>query len=98
VTIQKSIAKSFVEYFLTQFLRDLTKIRNETFKLSTIRHAFEKSEMWSINLKTCIKQLKIFSSDFDSQLSLLCHIDSQDLADIEHKLNQWESKIKRFMQ
>jgi hypothetical protein len=55
VTIQKTIAKSFVKYSLTQFLRDLTKIRNETFKSSTIRHAFEKSEMWSINSKTCIK-------------------------------------------
>jgi hypothetical protein len=45
VAIQKAIAESFVEYSLTQFLRDLTKIRNETFKSSTIRHAFEKSEM-----------------------------------------------------
>jgi hypothetical protein len=41
--IKKFIAKSFVEYSLTWFLSDFTKIRNNIFKSIIIRHVFEKS-------------------------------------------------------
>jgi hypothetical protein len=53
--IQNVVVTSFVKYSIEQFLNDLTKIRNNTFKASTIRHVFEKSEMWSISEKQCIK-------------------------------------------
>jgi hypothetical protein len=43
--IQDAVVTSFVKYSLGQFLNDLTKIRNNTFKASIIRHAFEKSGM-----------------------------------------------------
>ena len=63
-TIQKTVAKSFVEYSLNQFLKNLTKIRFNIFKLFTIRHFFQNSKMWSVNAKRCIEQLKIFSFEF----------------------------------
>jgi hypothetical protein len=38
--IRDFIFSTFVEYSLTQFLKNLIKIRNQTFKASTIRFAF----------------------------------------------------------
>ena len=63
VAIQEAIFESFIEYSLMQFLKDLTKIRNNTFKASTIQNAFEKSGMWPVNSKVCIKQLKTFNPE-----------------------------------
>ncbi|MCJ1465375.1 hypothetical protein MMC07_003993 [Pseudocyphellaria aurata] len=50
-----------IEYKLTHFLGDLTKIRDNTFKKTTIRHAFEKSSMWPMDLDRFVKQPKTFS-------------------------------------
>ncbi len=49
VAIQEAIVSSFVEYSLEQFLGDLIKIRNNVFKRSTIRHAFETPGMWPVD-------------------------------------------------
>lgn len=48
IVIQKTISKSFVKYSLNQFLKDLAKIQINTFKASTIWHAFEiqKCNQW----------------------------------------------------
>jgi hypothetical protein len=78
-----------VKYSIGQFLNDLTKIRNNTFKASIIRHAFEKSGMWPISEKQCIKQLKHFNKYVETTatkftLSLLRQI--RDLTDIQHEL------------
>jgi hypothetical protein len=42
--IMKIVSQSFIKY-LTHFLNDLIKIRNNTFKKNSIRHAFEKTDM-----------------------------------------------------
>jgi hypothetical protein len=81
--IQNAVVTSFVKYSIEQFLNDLTKIKNNTFKSSIIRHVFEKSEMWSVNEKQCIKQLKHFNKHVKTTkltLSLLRQI--RDLTDI----------------
>jgi hypothetical protein len=62
--IQNAVVTSFVKYSIGQFLNDLTKIRNNTFKSSIIRHVFEKFGMWSVNEKQCIKQLKHFVESY----------------------------------
>jgi hypothetical protein len=89
-----------VEYSIEQFLNDLTKIRNHTFKASTIRHAFEKSGMWSISEKQCIKQLKHFNKHVETtKLTLSLLRQTRDLTDIQHELkNQWDLKIVDNMQ
>ncbi len=98
--IQDAVVTSFVKYSIEQFLHDLTKIRNHTFKSSTIWHAFEKFQMWSVNEKQCIKQLKHFNKHVETTkltLSLLRQI--RDLIDIQHGLkNQWNLKIADNMQ
>jgi hypothetical protein len=70
IAIQEAVASTFVEYSVKQFLNDLNKIRNNTFKESSIKHAFEKSEMWPINERQCIKQLKLFNSKHSKSSSL----------------------------
>jgi hypothetical protein len=98
--IQNAVFTSFVKYSIEQFLNDLTKIKNNTFKASTIEHVFEKFEMWSINEKQCIKQLKHFNKHVETTkltLSLLRQI--HDLTDIQCELkNQWDLKIANNMQ
>jgi hypothetical protein len=98
--IQNVVVSSFVKYSIEQFLNDLTKIRNNTFKASIIRHVFEKSEIWSISEKQCIKQLKHFNEHVETTkltLSLLRQI--RDLTDIQHELkNHWDFKIADNMQ
>ncbi len=98
--IQNAVITSFVEYSIEQFLNDLTKIRNNTFKASIIRHVFEKSEMWSISEKQCIKQLKHFNKHVETtKLTLSLLRQTHDLIDIQHELkNQWDFKIADNMQ
>jgi hypothetical protein len=88
--IQDAVATSFVEYSLGQFLNDLTKIRNNTFKASIIRHAFEKSGMWPVDQKQCIKQLKRFNKQSEPTLPTLSLLrQTRDLTDIQHRLENY---------
>ncbi len=98
--IQNAVVTSFVKYSVRQFLNDLTKIKNNTFKASIIRHVFEKFEMWSISEKQCIKQLKHFNKHVETtKLTLSLLRQTHDLIDIQHELkNQWDLKIADNMQ
>jgi hypothetical protein len=69
--IQNAVVTSFVKYSIEQFLHDLTKIKNHTFKSSIIRHVFEKSEMWLVSEKQCIKQLKHFNKHVETTTTKL---------------------------
>ena len=59
--IKESLASLDIEYTLCSFLRDLTRIREKTFKKRTIKHAFQKSGMYPIDIQQCLKQLKTFN-------------------------------------
>ena len=108
VAIQEAIAESFIEYAIPQFLKDLIEIRNRTFKPSTIRHAFQKSGMWPVNAKSCIKQLKTYNPDSSEQIKpsendnlplLPRRILPQTPADVEYALvEEWGPKIQQNMQ
>ncbi len=99
-TIKEAIAESFVEYSLTRFLSDLTKIRNNTFKSTTIRHAFENCGMWPVNADVCIKLLKKFNNSAKTKeptLPLLRQID--EVAEMGQALrHHWGPKIARNTQ
>jgi hypothetical protein len=98
--IQNVVVTSFVKYSIEQFLNDLTKIKNNTFKALIIRHVFEKFEMWSVNEKQCIKQLKHFNKHVETtKLTLSLLRLTRDLIDIQHELkNHWDFKIADNMQ
>ncbi len=98
--IRKVIAMSFVEYSINQFLRDLNKIRKNACKVTNILHAFEKFDMWSINVKRCVKLFKKYHFDssqmIESKLSLLRQMTS--LTAMKTSFDQWNEKIQKFMQ
>jgi hypothetical protein len=103
VIIKEVIAKSFVEYSLIQFLSDLIKIKNNTFKSIIIRHVFENCDMWSINADSCIKLMKKYNrnSSFINEftLSLLRHDNRLDeIIEMRQDFQRWDLKIARNTQ
>ena len=62
MAIKNAFAEFNLKYPLARFCQDLNKIRNNTFKASTIRSAFKKSGMWPIDASVCIDQLKKFKT------------------------------------
>ena len=98
--IQKTVAEPFVNYSLNQFLKNFTKIWLNIFKFFTIRHVFQNSDMWSVNAKRCIEQLKNFSSEFfKKKISLFSylfhHFHFQQIVDVNYELQKWSAKIQR---
>lgn len=59
--IKEAVANLDVEYCIRSFLRDLGFVRDNTFKKTTIRHAFEKSGIWPIDAQKALAQIKTFS-------------------------------------
>ncbi len=76
------------------------KTEMSMFKASFIRHVFEKFDMWWINEKQCIKQLKHFNKHVETtKLTLSLLRQTHDLINIQHELkNQWDFKIANNMQ
>jgi hypothetical protein len=50
-----------IDYNVASFFRDLTEIRENTFKKGTIQGAFREARMWPINSKEAIKKMKIYA-------------------------------------
>jgi DDE superfamily endonuclease len=104
IAIQDAIAEFSVEYTLRRFLGDLTKIRENTFKRTTIQHAFEKSGMWPPNTTNCLTQLKTFNPDLrkkksspedEPTLPILPRINPTTPIDVEVGLQEWQRKIQK---
>ena len=56
-----------VTYDLPLFMRDLTKIRDQTFKESTITSAFRKAGIWPISCNTALEKLHTYSQPTPTQ-------------------------------
>jgi hypothetical protein len=61
IKLNEAIAQLDVEYHLKSFLRDLSWVREQTFKKETIMSAFRKSGMYPPSPTECIKLLKSFT-------------------------------------
>jgi hypothetical protein len=98
--IVKAVSQSFIEYSLSHFLNDLTKIRNNTFKKDTIRGAFAQSGMWPFDPEKCIGLFHKFNPKAsEPRLPLLRQNQGQELAQMTNALeNHWGPKIARNMQ
>ena len=98
MAIQDAIAEFNVEYTVTRFCQDLTKIRDNTFKKSTIQSAFEKSGIWPINEKKCTEQLKKFvpsqNENNSSSFPTLPRVQPKTVDDVERGLLEWLPKIR----
>jgi hypothetical protein len=97
VAIKDALASLDVEYRLRSFLRDLSSIREQTFKKRTIRHAFKKSGMYPPNSAECLKQLKTFNPPKEkkdkSTLPTLPRTPTKPM-EVEIQLtSKWEQKL-----
>jgi hypothetical protein len=61
IKVNEAIAQLDVEYHLKSFLRDLSWVREQTFKKETIKSAFRKSGMYPPSPAECIKLFKSFT-------------------------------------
>jgi hypothetical protein len=50
-----------LEYSLRSFMRDLSQIREQTFKESTIIHAFQKAGIWPVSYSIALIKLRTYS-------------------------------------
>jgi hypothetical protein len=60
VKVNEAIAQLDVQYHLKSFLKDLSWVREQSFKKETIKSAFRKSGMYPPSPTECIKLLKSF--------------------------------------
>ena len=58
VAINEALARLEYEYGLRSFLRDLPRVRKNTFKKKSIRHAFVAEGMYPVNCDQALKNLK----------------------------------------
>ena len=106
VAIQEAISEFDISYSISRFCHDLTKIRDSTFKKSTIKSAFQKSGMWPIDSTKCIAQLKKFVPQSEisrpllstSSIDTLPRIQPQTLQQVEQGLLEWKSKVQNHTQ
>jgi hypothetical protein len=107
MAIQDALADFCLEYSLTKFLDDLGKIRTNTLKQLTIKHAFEKCGTYPPNAKKCIQQFKKFHPDLkkpnawngDDELELPRHprVLPQTLTEVQHGMREWADKMHQGM-
>jgi hypothetical protein len=59
--VQHAMRNLDLDYNIASFMRDLTEIKAETFKKSTIYTAFQNAGIWPISSKTAIAKMKVYS-------------------------------------
>ena len=88
------------KYILPQFFQNLTKIRDETFKKSTIQYAFDKSRMWPINAQKYVKKLKVLNLNIEKKILIeptlpQPWVNSKTLDKLEIEMDKWHEKMLR---
>jgi hypothetical protein len=82
-----------IDYNIASFFRDLSEIRQQTFKKGTIIRSFREAGMWPINSKEALKKMKVYT---------ICErtLDPPQIPQTptkfvhsELKLRHWQSKI-----
>ena len=94
VAVQTAIRSLDLEYNISSFLRDLPKIREDTFKVRTIVHAFENAGIWPVDSTVALQKIKKYSKP-ESQLQLPqtpAQIPTT-FKDSEQQLQVWQTRI-----
>jgi hypothetical protein len=73
-------------------MRDLSKIREQTFKELTITHAFKKAGIWPVNYSRALLKLRKYSKLRSNELALP-DIMLSSFKDSEAQLQQWKAKL-----
>jgi hypothetical protein len=88
--VQTAIRSLDLDYPISSFIRDLPTIRANTFKESTIKHAFKNSGIWPIDVAQALKQLQKYSKP---ELETLSQLPLATLKGSEIQLQEWSAKI-----
>ena len=98
--VHKAIRDMDLEYNLASFIRDLPYIREQTFKESTIIHAFQKAGIWPISCDIAIAKLRTYSQPRPRQYNRPTTLPLRPITpkpssfrDSEQGLQRWKSKL-----
>jgi len=89
--VQSSIRKLDLSYTVSSFIRDLPEIRENTFKASTIIHAFQNSGIWPIDREEALSKLQKYSAPQQAEIG--GELPSVTLQQTESQLNEWKARI-----
>jgi hypothetical protein len=93
--IQHATRSLDIKYTIASFFQDLSHIREQTFKPTTIQGAFQRAGIWLINLQVALEKMKIYQPpslsrklDLPPQTLMKALHAEQSLVAIAHKLQQ----------
>jgi len=89
--VHSSIRKLDLKYTVGSFIRDLPEIRANTFKASTIIHAFQKSGIWPIDKEEALSKLLKYSAP--QQAEIAGELRPMTLQQTESQLHEWKTRI-----
>ena len=74
--LNETITRLDIEYHLKAFLKDLSWVREQTFKKETIKNTFQKSGIYPPSFKACLELLRTFTPP-KKELDLPLHLSLQ---------------------
>jgi hypothetical protein len=79
-----------LDYNISSFFRDLSLIRENTFKPTTIIHAFKNAGMWPPSCTIAIEKIKVYSRP---EQALTPQLPPLTFSESERDLQRWKNKI-----
>jgi hypothetical protein len=98
--VHTAIRDMDLEYNLQSFMRDLPYIREQTFKESTIIHAFQKAGIWLVDCNIALIKLCTYSQPTPTSIALSLRpftLKPLTFKDSEQGLQQWKVKLTRLL-
>jgi DDE superfamily endonuclease len=86
--VQTAIRNLDLDYTISSFIRDLPSIRSNTFKVSTVQHAFKNSGIWPIDVRQALQQLQKYSKVVTPLLQ-----EPATPRESENQLHEWNIRI-----
>jgi len=87
--VQKAMRDMDIDYTVSSFLRDLTEVREQTFKKGTVIKAFRESGMWPPNFSIIEKKIAVYAPPRPS--TPLPHIHAS------HQLIDWNHRFQNIL-
>ena len=83
-----------IDYNVGLFLRDLTEIRRNTFRIGTVKKAWREAGLYPINCKIALTRMRYYAkSDIEERLPPLLPPTPRKFGQSEDGLQYWKEKI-----
>jgi hypothetical protein len=97
VAVLAAIREMDITYDLQSFMRDLTHIREQTFKESTIISAFRKAGIWPVSCNTALTKLRTYSQPTPTTPTPLpIRVSTpkpSNFREVEEGLQRWKNRV-----